>query len=293
MKIISKYKDFYDYMVSDYEANVVYNRVPQIIPNNYNDLFGYENKSIYGQWRLTYWKSYTTLFSNVIYGIFPYVYSQPVILFRIPDLTAGQMTIIKSLTQEEFASIKSQVNLKQMILNFIDEQFAELTKHYPKISVVYHSKDEWVNAFKDNILYIAKDFPYYDEYYENFKKQCVWKKECKEVFTKIGAPVFIMYDNDLFNQSEKKPYQEIINKFCYSKANQKNGQKIQYISNVVFSQIKPNVLKYWWDDVNELQTYINIENFIAMSKLEPIANPDNKTKIINHGFDLKTSFRNM
>ena len=54
-----------------------------------------------------------------------------------------------------------------------------------------------------------------------------------------------------------------------------------------------NILKYWYDDLNDLNTYINIENFLWSVKQEPVANPDNKTKILSHGFDLKTSFRKM
>ena len=53
------------------------------------------------------------------------------------------------------------------------------------------------------------------------------------------------------------------------------------------------MLKIWGDEVMGLGTYTNIENFLWASKQEPISEPDNKTKIINHGFDLKTSFRNV
>ena len=45
--------------------------------------------------------------------------------------------------------------------------------------------------------------------------------------------------------------------------------------------------------INEQNVYIDIENFLWEMKKEPESTPDNKTKIINAGFDLKTSFRNM
>ena len=45
--------------------------------------------------------------------------------------------------------------------------------------------------------------------------------------------------------------------------------------------------------INEQNVYIDIENFLWEMKKEPESIPDNKTKIINAGFDLKTSFRNM
>ena len=37
----------------------------------------------------------------------------------------------------------------------------------------------------------------------------------------------------------------------------------------------------------------DIENYLWSMKQEPISEPDNDTKIISHGFDLKTSFRKM
>jgi hypothetical protein len=54
-----------------------------------------------------------------------------------------------------------------------------------------------------------------------------------------------------------------------------------------------NILKYYYNDLADLNTYINIENFLWSIKQEPAATPDNKTKIQAHGFDLKTSFRKM
>ena len=54
-----------------------------------------------------------------------------------------------------------------------------------------------------------------------------------------------------------------------------------------------DILKFWIDNLMNINTYNNIENFLWSIKQEPTSEPDNKTKIINHGFDLKTSFRNM
>ena len=54
-----------------------------------------------------------------------------------------------------------------------------------------------------------------------------------------------------------------------------------------------NILKYYYNDLVDLNTYINIENFLWSIKQEPVAAPDNKTKLQAHGFDLKTSFRKM
>ena len=50
---------------------------------------------------------------------------------------------------------------------------------------------------------------------------------------------------------------------------------------------------YIKEDLDNRPIYNDIENFLWSIKQEPISEPDNKTKIINHGFDLKTSFRKM
>jgi hypothetical protein len=54
-----------------------------------------------------------------------------------------------------------------------------------------------------------------------------------------------------------------------------------------------NWLKYIKDDLDKRDVYTDIENYLWSMKQEPISEPDNKTKIVSHGFDLKTSFRKM
>jgi hypothetical protein len=66
-----------------------------------------------------------------------------------------------------------------------------------------------------------------------------------------------------------------------------------YLTNVCFNELNMNIIKYYYNDLYDLNTYINIENFLWSIKQEPVATPDNKTKIQAHGFDLKTSFRKM
>ena len=111
----------------------------------------------------------------------------------------------------------------------------------------------------------------------------VWKVECPELFYKIGAPVFVKDYSELFNGNYNNVY-----------AHERYGNKtIHYITNISFQKLQENILKYWYDELNDLNTYTNIENFLWSIKQEPEAKPDNKTKILAHGFDLKTSFRKM
>ena len=65
------------------------------------------------------------------------------------------------------------------------------------------------------------------------------------------------------------------------------------IKNVIFNEQPTNWLKYIKDDLDKRDVYTDIENYLWSMKQDPISEPDNKTKIISHGFDLKTSFRKM
>jgi hypothetical protein len=104
---------------------------------------------------------------------------------------------------------------------------------------------------------------------------------------KMGAPVFVKYDDDIIGLTYAS-YEAL-----KSMPHVGKGKGTEYIANVCFSKLSHNILKYWHDELNDLNTYINIENFLWSVKQEPEHVPDNDTKIINHGFDLKTSFRKM
>lgn len=85
--------------------------------------------------------------------------------------------------------------------------------------------------------------------------------ECPEIFHTIGCPVF-MFDN--INLTKNPIITKDTNLFkCFD-----------------MTEIDQNV-------------YSNIEQFLVNQNKNPIVEPDNKTKIINAGFDNKTSFRNM
>lgn len=84
--------------------------------------------------------------------------------------------------------------------------------------------------------------------------------ENHDIFNIIGCPVFTLYDN-----------------------------KIEYNS-----CINNSILLACFDrEEMDMNIYSNIEQFIVSKNIKPISEPDNKTKIVNAGFDTKTSFRNM
>ena len=110
----------------------------------------------------------------------------------------------------------------------------------------------------------------------------VWKLECKEIFEKLKSPVWTKFDTSLY---EGGTYWN----FLYDKDQPR--KRVQYVTDICFNKLNNNILKYWYNELNDINTYINIENFLWSIKQEPVSTPDNKTKILSHGFDLKTSFR--
>ena len=120
--------------------------------------------------------------------------------------------------------------------------------------------------------------------FSEYIRRFAWKVECKEIFEKLKSPVWtklytILYDGGAY--------------WNYLRDKDTGKKRVYYVTNLCFSKLNMNILKYWYDDLNDLNTYINIENFLWSIKQEPISTPDNKTKILSHGFDLKTSFRKM
>lgn len=272
MKIISKYKDFYDYIVQDHDADLVYVRKINIIHDYFDDLIKTNENMRKHYFNKYYGYNYTTYSSrsqkdgdvalgNYIFGIYPFVYSQPYIDVRYSSVTGYEehMTLIlpKSIIDNLLnGETKTQdyTELKRFIMD-----------EYNKIQ--YKS----VKPFKINIG---------NGFIDSLRKY-VWKIDCKEIFYKLNAPVFIKYYEELFAGS------------IYWEDVMFNKNPRHYITNISFQKLNKNILKYWYDDLMDLNTYINIENFLWSIKQEPEANPDNKTKIIAHGFDLKTSFRKM
>ncbi|MBP5135643.1 MAG: hypothetical protein ILP24_07805 [Paludibacteraceae bacterium] len=102
-------------------------------------------------------------------------------------------------------------------------------------------------------------------------EESFWKDE--DIFKQLETPVFLCYPG--FNPT------------------QKYTDHLKIIKNVIFNEQNTNWLKYIEDDLDKRDVYTDIENYLWSMKQEPTSEPDNKTKIVSHGFDLKTSFRKM
>ena len=108
MKIISKYKDFYDYFVEDYDADIHYVREPKAFSNgdketkdivlNVNKLINDVFSSKYRSYLPYYYRNgyYGRSLNNNIaghisivsatFGIYPYIYKAPIIRVAEPKI---------------------------------------------------------------------------------------------------------------------------------------------------------------------------------------------------------------
>ena len=272
MRIISKYKDFYDFLAQDYDADITYTRTPFVMQNNYDKLYCSDcgrygcRKSIPTQ--NVYWfhkndNEGKISINNYVFGIFPNVYSQPYLEVTFKTITDNliqrRRTMPRELCEKYLANSKgvkdAETNMATSIMRDIITNGPDLIK-VPK---------KFINTDKVDL------------------ERYLWKVECPDIFMKIGAPVFVNYDSDLLGTAYD----------VYNLEERGEGRRAVYAANICFNKLTDNVLKYWFDELNDLNTYINIENFLWATKQEPEHIPDNNTKIINHGFDLKTSFRKM
>ena len=272
MKIISKYKDFYDFYVQDNDPDMIYVRQAETIKyktdewrlvlNLLGDHFKLYGASYYDPYRHL-GKSGEVKISSVVFGIYPKVYVAPVIFAYFPTMNGTDiLSFFPSKSKfDEIMSDKSH----EALYGYIKEKVAKLFK--------------------------AADCDYFSMKYESFLKMPLtyrptygWvmdftPRENPDVFLAMGAPVFLMLANTA----------SAIKDTVYYSLSSDDA----VIKNVVFNKLNDNITRYYAEELSDINIYNRIENFLWASKVEPVANPDNKTKILAHGFDLKTSFRKM
>ena len=210
--------------------------------------------------------------SGFVFGIYPYVYSQPIVKVSWKSLAGNIVETIYVVLSKDIAdgilnkdkdSLDKLMSLCQNEINVLGD------KGRCAPVKVWYNKWETEDSIRQAL------------------KRYVWKVECKDIFNRLNAPTFVKYEDILFTGGV---YGETIWNYGREISHEKH---IHYITNVSFQKLNYNILKYWYDELNKINTYINIENFLWSVKQEPESIPDNKTKIISHGFDIKTSFRKM
>lgn len=266
MKIISKYKDFYDafgYTYGEPDQSIVYLRTQDKIninsaPNSFNK---YKCGS-YGYVRLLVNKAYEycTDVEFITVGIYPYVYMVPFIpIYRNPSSTDMCRNII----------IPSEIKPYAITADDIDNP----NELYERI------KNKFNNVYPNASLHISdiKQIPIYQSHkgIDAIKNKKFFEYD-PNIFKELKAPVFVYTKGDVLSKILGDEFPQNI------------------VINPIFNNYPFNVLGCCYDTViNEHDIYNNIESFLVESKLAKIEEPSNNTKIINAGFDLKTSFRNV
>lgn len=288
MKIISKFKDFYDYLAQDYDADIVYSRIPKwtgdlrlrdLYMANSSWLKNIDNNKLLHVEAQTRWsntKIGSIEPSGIVFGVYPFVYSTPILkLFGRDDdgEDAWKYPYAVYLGSNFIEILKNEQDLKSRCK--IISKFAEdiIKAHNKQCNYWREKLDETLeykleNYYKDKVL----------DYLIGYSR----KIECPKIFETLGSPVFIE-ENDLIDFYHS-PFPE--------KSKDKKTIK-QYLVDLSFNALDPAIIKYWYSDLCDLNTYNYIENFLWSIKQEPQSQQTNKEKILSHGFDLKTSFRKM
>lgn len=283
MKIISKYKDFYDYMWVDNDPDLVYVRKEKVcfsippVNTSYNKHWGHG----LDEWMYVNKGGYVKAIGYT-FGIYPYIYTVPA------------LQIMKGpYSYRNYLFTKSDIEA----LKIINKDKKQVKAYFKAIYDSVFDKDEHV---PDMVL----GYPFEKNPYNEVMRYC-WKEENPDFFLKIESPMFITYawellgktygylDSVKYNDANKDKIQlceNIIPTASYVNGVYKYIPRL--VTNVCFNQLNENIIKYWYDDM-VANIYSDIENFLMTSKLDPEPKISNEGKIIAHGFDLKTSFRKM
>lgn len=284
MKIISKHKDFYDYMWVDSDPDLVYVRKEKVCFTRPNANVSYDNHWGDGldNWMYANKGGYVKVIGYT-FGIYPYIYTSPAL--QIMKGSFSSVTYI--FTKNDIEALKIMGRDKKQVKTFFQ--------------AIYDSAFEKYENIPDMVL----GYPLERNAYNEVMRYC-WKEENPDFFLKIHSPVFITYAWELLGKTygyledvKYEKYQENKDKIqecdgIIPTASYVNGT-YKYIprlvTNVCFNQLNYQIHKYWFEDMNDV--YSDIENFLMTSKLDPEPKISNDGKIIAHGFDLKTSFRKM
>lgn len=271
MKIISKYKDFYDYIVQDYDADLYYVREPRYIHSN---LKGEEeivkkatkilknklDRHSFYNWQRVYRESklrepgYIEII-ELTFGIYPHIYTVPGLKVCNPDYRDTYIILTKNNVEYFCDPTISNDEAVARVIEFVSERCKnENFLKEPKYTCNYKTVGKAIN-------------------------DCIKQVEAPEIFQVLEAPIFGYCLPDAVY--EGTVYSDAVYNACI------------YTTNICFNELNMNILKYFYEDLMNINVYINIENFLWSMKQEPVSVPDNKTKIISHGFDTKTSFRKM
>lgn len=276
MRIIDNRKDFYDYGVMyDTDDSICYVRKTSLLkPDNQEHLPDIEKlermiKDII-PCRFTGGNDETDIYiEHILVGIYPNIYLVPVACFY--DYVKGIYGLEKNpvLTGVPLDIYTDSARIQEYIAS-----------KYPM------AKNRKVRGYAEYRKTLYRDC---------FAAERVIKNnfviELPEAFAVLGCPTFI-HLCDFYPGGHRGCKSEAASAILYAQDKSCYGQ-FAIIKNPVFTACPSFVLNPIRQLLDNTPVYNNIENFLWSIKQEPISEPDNKTKILNHGFDLKTSFRKM
>lgn len=289
MKIISKFKDFYDYPVTGYDTDesIIYNR--ESVYYNWNEypfnkldgdvndnrpLPSIEEKEYYN-FLLRLKRANVRIMENKkrdefgimnfhIIGVYPEIHIIPIVCIFQYDSLGHWVDNERILNYGDPLEVYTEPNLISIEkLKLISEIYSlELSC---KKGSIFDDEICGIKFMKTPLSHKSKKIEEKD-----------LKTERPKFFKCLGSPVFYM-----------SRFSKVIDD---KKLNDINIKGIDMVSDCNFSELS-NINLDWLK--SDLTIRNRIENFIVESLEKPIPESDNKTKILSHGFDLKTSFRRM
>ena len=251
MKIVSKYKDFYDFnfLYGKPDETLIYDRkcivddteVPKrTLPYLFSRNYIYYGDHMPSHDKLRFYVSHSVI------GIYPYMFDCPYVGVLSED---GKTT-----TKIVPADFQNAIDGESWLKFLQDNVDSSLRKGqlYPNERAFQRQKINWGKTRVEET-----------KYFEYYKSPVL-----------ILSPNIAMLSHAEFDNIDKTNSPKVIKDFC-------------------IRSLSGNPLKFHWDFINDMDVYSNIENFLFKQKQEPISEPSNETKIVNAGFDLKTSFRKM
>ena len=288
MRIISKEKDFYDFQFPyDETDDIVYVRTPKCyytngkagsnIPEGVKELISTKGFA----WPYTFndfgWGNqkylYSLIIESVVIGIYPYMYSVHFLILKdnrikTPVKNAKYINVsidtLTELTNSEIIDlyIKNNPNID------VNKKDIYCSSHYNPSGI----SSWYLNNYK-----LDREFIVYNE----------------DIFRTLKSPIFAKF----FGETQYRGYNYM--RFMFSSVYKEVDPYLPgtlFFVDFSFNKMKNaglDLMKYIYNELYKRDFYSDLENFQWAIKQEPESIPDNNTKIINAGFDLKTSFRNM
>lgn len=269
MKIIDKYQDFYDFDAYMYgcepDQSIVWNRdqrrlqlkdIKDVFERKKVEDFIYKNlwAPISNGTSTKYGQHSYFCFKQWIIGIYPYIYYCPLIC-RVEYVQYNPKTKENAYTHTDVIPISKDA------IQYPAKIFKLIEPYYQKKDVLpYYIEHNMQNEKKYNMSYYGTK--------RDIEKN--WITENREIFSILDTPTFVVL-------CDPRSYNYNTSTEIYLDANISGTDFFKCYSR---EDIDPNI-------------YSNIEQFLSLRNTKPISEPDNKTKIINAGFDTKTSFRKM